>query len=122
MHTAQIMPTAPRVIRIHAAAPPKPAEGQPCNGCGACCLIEPCPLGMLLTRRRQGACQVLAWSQPGQRYVCTALTDADRWVPLAGPPGRWAAVALRAAAKRWIAAGTGCDFAADYAPPPSGSA
>ena len=46
---------APAVVWLHAEAPPKPAEGAPCNGCGLCCLAEPCPLGVLVSRRRTGA-------------------------------------------------------------------
>ena len=37
------------LIRIHADAPAKPPVGAPCNGCGVCCLLEPCPLGVLLS-------------------------------------------------------------------------
>ena len=62
-----------QIIHIHPQAPPKPAEGQPCNGCGICCLAEPCPVGMLLSRRRHGACQVLQWSDAQQRYRCGML-------------------------------------------------
>ena len=31
-----------RVEAITAKAPPKPAFGAPCNGCGFCCAAEPC--------------------------------------------------------------------------------
>lgn len=87
---------APRsqIIHIHPEAPPKPAFGAPCNGCGVCCLAEPCPLGMLLSRRRRGACVALRWSVPAGRYECGALVRLPfmrRWVA------------------RWIAAGQGCD-------------
>lgn len=67
--------------------------GAPCNGCGLCCLAEPCPLGMLLSRRRRGACVALRWSEAEQRYRCGAV--AHPWL------GRLA--------RRWIAAGAGCD-------------
>lgn len=28
--------------------PPKPREGRPCNGCGLCCIVEPCPVARIL--------------------------------------------------------------------------
>jgi len=92
-----------RVILLHASAPPKPPAGQPCNGCGLCCTAEPCPLGMLLSRRRHGACAALAWSAGETRYRCGVLAQPRRWLPWL--PASWA----RRLAQRWIAAGSGCD-------------
>jgi predicted molibdopterin-dependent oxidoreductase YjgC len=83
---------AQRVIRI-AAAPSKPAEGSACNGCGVCCLAEPCPVGVVVSRRVRGACRALRWE--GSRYRCGVLADARSW-----------RAKLLA---RWIAAGRGCD-------------
>ena len=37
------------VIYLQPEAPPKPALGAPCNGCGVCCGWQPCPLGVLVT-------------------------------------------------------------------------
>lgn len=88
-----------RVIAIHAAAPAKPALGAACNGCGVCCLSEPCPLGMLLSRRRTGPCSALRWAEAARRYECGAV---------AGRRGPWAVLA-----RRWIAAGRGCDSDAE---------
>jgi hypothetical protein len=85
----------PAVIHIHALAPPKPAVGAACNGCGVCCLAQPCPLGMLVSRRRTGACAALRWDDDAARYRC-GLIDVQR-------PWR------TALARRWIAAGRGCD-------------
>ena len=100
-------PGPPTVVWLHPEAPPKPAEGAPCNGCGLCCLAEPCPLGMLLSRRRQGPCVALRWSEEGQRYLCAAVAEAP-----AGLGGR-----LRAAlARRWIGAGVGCDAQLEIEP------
>ena len=99
-------PSRHQVIHLHAAAPPKPASGAPCNGCGVCCAAEPCPLGVLLSRRLRGACRALAWDAERSRYVCGALAHPERhlrWLPAA-----WAKRLVR----RWIAAGDGCD--ADY--------
>ena len=88
---------SPRVIRIQAEAPAKPAFGTACNGCGVCCLSEPCPVGMLVSRRRRGACTALRWEAGPAQYRCG----------LAMRP--W----LAALAKRWIAAGLGCDSDAE---------
>ena len=98
------------VIHIHAEAPPKPALGQPCNGCGVCCLWEPCPLGQVISRKRRGACTALRWDEEKQLYRCGALTDTEA---LLGPRWRWLAPGLKRLARRWIAAGVGCDAALD---------
>jgi hypothetical protein len=88
------------VIAIHAEAPAKPAVGAPCNGCGVCCLVEPCPLGVLVSRRRKGACAALRWDAPQRRYHCGIAAGRSLWATLA---------------RRWIAAGRGCDSDAEVA-------
>ena len=93
----------PRIIHLHPAAPAKPATGAACNGCGVCCAAEPCPLGMLLSRRRRGACAALEWHEAGARYRCGALSAPARWLPWLPAP------LARGLAARWIAAGRGCD-------------
>jgi hypothetical protein len=84
-----------RVVWLHPEAPPKPAEGAPCNGCGLCCAAEPCPLGMLLTLRRKGRCAALRWDEASARHRCGAVTGAP--------------LALRRIVLRWIGAAQGCD-------------
>lgn len=84
-----------QIIRIHPDAPPQPQPGQACNGCGVCCLAEPCPAGMVVSRRRTGACAALRWEEGARRYVCGLLMGRRPWV----------ARLMR----RWIAAGQGCD-------------
>ena len=102
----------PQIIHIEPVAPPKPPWGQPCNGCGVCCLVEPCPLGQLLSRRRSGACSALRWEEGTGRYRCGAML-APAEVLRAAVPGRWLQAwllpLLRRLAGRWIAAGRGCD-------------
>ncbi|MBX3611197.1 MAG: hypothetical protein KF871_15000 [Hydrogenophaga sp.] len=101
------------VIHIQPDAPPKPALGAPCNGCGVCCLLEPCPLGQVISRKRSGACDALRWDADARQYRCGALTDS------AGVLGkRWAFAAplLRRLARRWIAAGVGCDASVEVGP------
>jgi hypothetical protein len=95
-----------QVIHIHPEAPPKPALGAPCNGCGVCCLAEPCPLGQLISRKRAGACDALRWDAAQGLYRCGALSDTEG---VLGSRWGWAAPLLRRLARRWIAAGVGCD-------------
>lgn len=101
-------------IHIHPQAPAKPALGSTCNGCGVCCLVAPCPVGMVLSRKRQGVCDAVRWNDAESRYRCGAI-DAPHDVLLQALP-RWAGVlarplapALRRWALRWIAVGIGCD-------------
>lgn len=97
-----------RLIYIQPGAAAKPPMGAPCNGCGLCCLAEPCPLGVLLSRSRKGACKALRWEEETKQYRCGALAAVS---PQAGSvPGlvaRWRVRLVR----RWIAAGDGCDCA-----------
>jgi hypothetical protein len=107
-----------QVILIHPDAAPKPAPGAPCNGCGVCCLLEPCPLGVVLSGRRHGACVAVRWHEGERQYRCGALSEAvdvlhqvlprplRRLAPWLSPG---LAPALARLARRWIAAGQGCD-------------
>ncbi|MBL8360559.1 MAG: hypothetical protein JNN18_08700 [Rubrivivax sp.] len=83
------------VVWLQPAAPRKPAEGAPCNGCGLCCAAEPCPLGILLTRRLRGRCAALTWDEAAMRYHCGAVTRSP--------------APLRRLVLRWIGAAQGCD-------------
>ena len=99
-----------QVIHIHARAPAKPLPGEACNGCGVCCLAEPCPLGRLLTGHGQGACAALQWHAFPQRYRCGAVANPQGvwpWLPAAAAP-----LASRLAL-RWISAARGCDSDAE---------
>lgn len=103
-HFASMSPETRRIILLHPMAPPKPAVGQACNGCGVCCMAEPCPVGMVLSLRRRGACRRLRWDDAAQRYRCGLLQ--------ALAPGARAGWLSRTGARltaRWIAAGQGCD-------------
>lgn len=102
------------VIHLHRAAPPKPAEGAPCNGCGVCCALETCPAARLRFRQRQGPCPALEWQQNAGCYRCGLLLRPAHyfaWLPLWGQG--WA----RRLLARWIAAGAGCDCSAEAVPP-----
>lgn len=102
------------IIYIHTEASPKPEIGAPCNGCGLCCLLEPCPLGVWLSGRRHGACIAVQWVPELRQYRCTAVSDPAVVLKIRWPahlPCRisWSSVVLGHLAKRWIAAGQGCD-------------
>lgn len=104
--------TLSHVIRIQPEAPEKPALGETCNGCGVCCLSEPCPLGAVLSFSKKGPCKALQWSQSELQYRCGALGD-----PVAGGRG---IQGLRARlVGRWIAAGSGCDCDLEVAASPT---
>ncbi|MBQ1761303.1 MAG: hypothetical protein IIZ92_00190 [Aquincola sp.] len=105
----------PRVFLLRSDAPAKPLPGQPCNGCGVCCAAEPCPAGMLVSRRRTGRCRALRWA--GERYRCGLVTDPARHLPRTL---RWLAPLLRRLALRWISAGSGCDSLAVVEPGSNG--
>jgi hypothetical protein len=93
-----------QIIHIHADAPLKPAMGQACNGCGVCCLAEPCPAGMLVSMTRHGACRALRWDGVSHRYRCGLMQSE------AGTPTPWAWLV-----RRLIASGAGCDSDAELA-------
>jgi len=115
------MPKTPDHILILAQAPAKPAVGAPCNGCGVCCLLEPCPLGVVLSGTSQGRCQVLRWDARALIYRCGAITKSrevlaqrlPHWLRWAAPP---LASVLAVLAVRWVAAGKGCDCDAELEP------
>lgn len=95
-----------QVVWIRPEAPAKPPVGAPCNGCGVCCLAEPCPVGALVSRRRHGACRALRWDAARARYLC-GMASAPAEV--LGPRWRWIAPWIGRRALRWISAGSGCD-------------
>lgn len=121
------MPDTRRTIAIEPLAPAKPPWGAPCNGCGICCLSEPCPVGMALSRRRQGVCVALRWDEGQTRYHCGALVQPGPVLrdvlpvmlrPLAGV----LSPVLGYLALRGIAVGTGCDCDLQVEPPAGGDA
>jgi len=100
-------------IHLHPEAPPKPAEGAACNGCGVCCAGAPCPLGMLASRRRTGRCAALHWQEGTGRYVCGLIARPEAHLPR---PLRALAPGLARLARRQVSAGSGCDC--DWQPQP----
>ena len=93
-----------QIIHVHADAPLKPAVDEPCNGCGVCCLSEPCPVGVLISRKRRGACAALQWDDAQARYLCGLMAEPARFIA-----PTWLAQAVAPFTPRLIAAGKGCD-------------
>lgn len=102
-----------RVIHLQVQAPAKPARTEPCNGCGVCCVAEPCPVGMLISHRWVGACDALAWDEAASIYRCGVVTRPEAFLP--GVLGA-AAPLLRRMALRLISSGSGCDCDYEAAP------
>lgn len=114
-----------KIILIHSAASPKPAVGVPCNGCGVCCLYEPCPLGVVLSRRRQGSCVAVRWSEDSAQYRCGALCESEAVLRSLFPARMgsvvpWLAPVLMKLAQRWIGLGIGCDSTLESVKPKGG--
>jgi hypothetical protein len=116
-----------KTIHIEPLAAAKPALGEPCNGCGVCCLVAPCPLGVLISRRRHGVCNALRWEPALEMYRCGAMTDPLSVTTVALPDrlgrakpfvARAIASVLRRLAERWIASGQGCDCSLVVDKPP----
>jgi hypothetical protein len=99
-----------QVIWLHTAAPDKPSPGQPCNGCGVCCLAEPCPVARVFLWQSMGACRALLWLGPERQYRCGLLLMPSTYLPLL--PRAWQPW-FRRVLRRWIAAGTACDSDSD---------
>jgi hypothetical protein len=109
-----------KIIFIEPQAPRKPAPGAVCNGCGVCCLLAPCPLGVVLSGRRRGACAALRWQDEQRQYRCGAMTDPanvlhGRLPRIISGWGPWLAPWLARLARRWIAAGVACDSSVELA-------
>jgi hypothetical protein len=94
-----------QIIVIHSTAPDKPAWGSTCNGCGVCCLAEPCPAGRVFTLRWRGACRLLTWDSSERRYRCGLMAAGS----IRAVRPAWLARWIERRARRWIAAGSGCD-------------
>lgn len=100
---------AARVIWLHKAAPNKPAEGLPCNGCGVCCATEPCPVALVFLFQRRGACKALLWNGDGNVYRCGMAQNPERYLRYLRRLPAWAVRIAQRLVLRWIAAGTACD-------------
>jgi hypothetical protein len=83
--------------------------------------MEPCPLGVLLFRKRRGACQALLWDDLSAIYRCGAMVKPHLLAKRALSPRMQFFVPilgflLRHGARRWIASGIGCDSTLEPVP------
>ena len=100
-------------ITLHSRAAAKPPLGAACNGCGACCALEPCPVARLFLLRWRGPCPALLWRDEAARYDCGMVRSPGRFLP-------WLPASLRGPASRFfarrIAVASGCDADLEVAP------
>jgi hypothetical protein len=95
-----------KTVYLHANAPAKPRAGTGCNGCGVCCAIAPCPVGILVSGRFSGACAALTWDDEAGNYRCGLLVAPTEHLPYST---RWLAPVAARVTHRLISAGSGCD-------------
>ena len=57
-------------------APDYPGYGNPCNGCGQCCLDQPCPVSRQYKLWQDGKCKALSFKNG--RYWCDVLSNPSR--------------------------------------------
>lgn len=86
-------------------APAKPAYGQPCNGCGVCCLAAQCPISTAVFGRVP-VCPALEPVEAGG-YRCGLIAAPGPYLDL---PPHWAALTGEAFGVI-LGAGSGCDAA-----------
>lgn len=95
----------------------KPAEGEPCNQCGLCCIEQVCDLGLLLGNDTH--CKALEALEDG-RYRCGLAHDPYRYLPTekttpwqaidSMKPGmRAGETALKHSYQHLLGVGQGCD-------------
>ncbi|MGL6042100.1 MAG: hypothetical protein ACRC01_13000 [Deefgea sp.] len=61
---------------------------------------------MLISRKRRGRCDTLLWDENQVRYLCGVVIQPDVYFPFKYP---WLNRLISRLARRWIAAGMGCD-------------
>lgn len=87
-------------------APTYPGFGKTCNGCGQCCIIEPCQLARDYAGVREGPCPVLV--REGTAWRCGLTIEPHRHMPgLAGKP--FADAVLAPMFSEALGIGRGCD-------------
>lgn len=83
----------------------KPRYGEPCNGCGMCCVAVQCPVSLGLFGE-QPLCPAL--EQAGDALACGLMRNTLDYVP---DMPAWGGKALTEAFALMIGSGLGCDGA-----------
>ncbi|MGE5319654.1 MAG: hypothetical protein ACM3KD_05700 [Hyphomicrobiaceae bacterium] len=58
------------------STPSYPGYGSPCNGCGQCCLNQPCAVARQFRLWKNGACRALSFR--AGRYWCDVIVKPGR--------------------------------------------
>ena len=88
--------------------PTKPPYGAACNGCGLCCMSQPCPLGRSLFDQEEGRCPALEWHAEHGRFSCGLVTRPERYAPC-DRLDRFGSRPLSEAAGLTVGVAVGCD-------------
>ena len=82
---------------------PKPAFGDPCNGCGICCMITQCAVSVAMFGE-QDLCPAL--QDAGKSLACGLMINTANYVP---DITSWGGKTLTETFTLMIGAGIGCD-------------
>ncbi|MGE8128941.1 hypothetical protein ACQKQD_18370 [Methylobacterium sp. NPDC080182] len=95
--------------------PEKPRFGEPCNGCGYCCALQPCAIAQeYLGAEDVGPCPALLFDHQDDRFRCGMVVSPTRFMFL--PPDAEADLILGTMFAEMLAVGRGCD-SEDFAAP-----
>ena len=82
---------------------PKPMYGDPCNGCGLCCIAVQCPISVAVFGEAS-ICPAL--EQAGNSWACGLVRNTAEYVP---DITEWGGKTLTEAFALMLGAGLGCD-------------
>lgn len=85
--------------------PHKPNFGQPCNGCGVCCVITPCSLALAKVEGAEPKKKCPALEKMAGYYQCGLMANPKKYAP----KNEYEEDIMQMAAKLLIGSGNGCD-------------
>ena len=59
--------------------PKQPAEGEKCNGCGACCIAQRCQIAVMANGERKGPCEFLIMNVKEKKFACEFVVTEKRF-------------------------------------------
>ena len=88
--------------------PDKPLYGDPCNGCGLCCMAQLCPVATIALKLRPSElpCPALIGG-PDDTWRCGVMVEPRKWLPVR--VAIYGAGVVADAAAFINGAGRGCD-------------